>query len=84
MAIANYERYISTPVEGRWLGPRDPFNLAVSYRRLGELYEQKHDVPKAVANYSKFVELWKNADPELQPRVQAARQALARLQRSGG
>jgi hypothetical protein len=29
--------------------------------------------------YGRFVELWKNADPELQPRVTEARKAMAEL-----
>jgi hypothetical protein len=30
--------------------------------------------------YAKFIELWKNADPELQPKVTEIKQRLARLQ----
>ncbi len=37
--------------------------LAGSYKRLGELYEAKGDREKAIANYEKFVDLWKNAEP---------------------
>jgi len=47
--------------------------------RLGQLYEQMGDTAKAVANYHAFIELWKNADPELQPRVADAKRRLARL-----
>lgn len=32
----------------------------------------------------KFVDLWKNADPELQPRVRDAGDRFARLQGQGG
>jgi hypothetical protein len=38
------------------------------------------DWEKAVGHYLKFVELWKNADPELQPKVASVKQRLARLQ----
>jgi len=32
--------------------------------------------------YAKFVELWKDADPDLQPRVTEVRKRLARLSES--
>jgi len=34
---------------------------------------------KAVENYRAFIEIWKSADSELQPRVADARRRLARL-----
>jgi len=43
------------------------------------LYEAKRDIPRAVASLEKFVELWKNVDPELQPIVTDARARPARL-----
>ena len=57
----------------------DAINLAATYQRLGELYETKGDRKRAVECYEKLIALWKNADPELQPRVADARQRLARL-----
>jgi thiaminase len=57
----------------------DPFFLAGSYKRLGELWEAKADRAKAAHYYAKFVELWKNADAALQPQVADARKRLARL-----
>jgi tetratricopeptide (TPR) repeat protein len=53
--------------------------LAGSYKRLGELYEATGDLPKAVASLEKFIELWKDADPELQPKVRDARTRLDRI-----
>jgi len=47
--------------------------------RLGQLYESLGNTEKAAEQYRAFIELWKNADPELQPRVADARQRLARL-----
>lgn len=76
-AIANYERW------ARALGGFRPTNpqleLAKVLERLGELYAQRGNRVKAGEYYSRFIELWKNADPELQPRVTAARKALASL-----
>jgi hypothetical protein len=46
------------------------------------LYEAKGDSPRAIANLQKFVELWKDADAELQPVVADARARLARLARA--
>ncbi len=50
-------------------------------RRLGELYEHQGERQKAIGYYDRFVELWKDADPELQPVVREVRARLARLVR---
>jgi tetratricopeptide (TPR) repeat protein len=47
--------------------------------RLGELYETKGDKAKALEYYGKFVDLWKDADPELQPRVAEIRKRIGQL-----
>jgi tetratricopeptide (TPR) repeat protein len=77
-AITTYERYLATPF---WAKPIevDAFGLAGTHKRLGELYEARGDRQKAASHYQQFVELWKNADPELQPKVAEVRQRLARL-----
>jgi tetratricopeptide (TPR) repeat protein len=54
------------------------------YKRLGELYEAKGDREKAASYYTKFLEQWKNADPELQPKVADVRKRLARLSDTEG
>jgi eukaryotic-like serine/threonine-protein kinase len=77
-AIANYERYLATPSASRLRTDTDL--LAGIHKRLGELYEAKGERGKAAGHYVTFVELWKNADPELQPKVAEVRQRLARLQ----
>jgi hypothetical protein len=43
------------------------------------MYETKGDKQKAASYYTKFVDLWKNADPELQPKVAEVKRKLARL-----
>ena len=56
-----------------------PGDLPAYLRRLGELYEKKGDRAKAAEYYGRFVELWKNADPELQSQVSEIRARQARL-----
>ncbi len=77
-AIAAFERYLSTPTATRYDTADDVF-LAGTYKRLGELYDARGDVEKARTYYAKFIDLWKNADPELQPKVRDARRRLAVL-----
>jgi len=51
----------------------------IAYHRLGELYQARGDTARALVYYGKFVALWKDADAELQPRVQEAKQRMAVL-----
>jgi tetratricopeptide (TPR) repeat protein len=74
--LATYEAMITTPELGAV--ERD-FALPGMYRRLGELYEGKGDIRKALEYYRNFVELWKAADPLLQPRVAEVRRRIAEL-----
>jgi tetratricopeptide (TPR) repeat protein len=77
-AIATYERYAATPSGFVW---PDTHGLARAHRRLGELYDAKGNVARARSHYARFVDLWKNADPVLQPQVARARERLAALGR---
>ena len=79
-ALANYERLLAHPSLIAALGP-ERYALSASYKRAGELYEAKGDRKKAADYYGRFVELWKNADPELQPAVREVRARLAQLAR---
>jgi tetratricopeptide (TPR) repeat protein len=76
-AAAVYARYVGTS-EYNKLGT-DAAYLAPSLKRLGELCEAKGDKDCAIKQYTRFVELWKNADPELQPQVAAVRDRLRKL-----
>lgn len=84
-AIAAYERYVKTPYNWRLAhsgdeeGLKDAFWLPVVYERLARLYDQRGEVERAVDYYGRLVELWKGADQELQPRVDAAQAAVERL-----
>ena len=42
-------------------------------------YEARGDRAKALEYYGRFVNLWKDADPELQPVVRDVRARMARL-----
>lgn len=53
--------------------------LGFTLERLAQLYEEAGDAAQAVEHYARLVELWKDADPILQSRVNAARLALSRL-----
>ena len=76
-ALKYYEHYATTYDYQRYF--IDPVVLVTVLKRLGELYEQKGDREKAGRYYQSFVNLWKNADPELQPQVAEARRKLSRL-----
>jgi tetratricopeptide (TPR) repeat protein len=76
-AIAVYERYLTTLWPDRL--ELDARFLPAVEQRLGELYEAKGQQEKALAHYRRFVELWKTADPELQPRVTDAKLRVTRL-----
>ncbi len=73
-----YERFANLPSYNLWY---DGGHIAHAYQRLGEIYEAREDVEKAAEYYSRLTELWDEADPELQPWVEAARNALERLGR---
>jgi tetratricopeptide (TPR) repeat protein/tRNA A-37 threonylcarbamoyl transferase component Bud32 len=76
-SIAIMERFFATP-DGYRGGPEAQWRPWM-LKRLGELYEAKNDRENALSNYLGFVELWKNADPELQPRVAEVRRRIVRL-----
>lgn len=76
-AIAVFERYVQSRQQTR-LTTDDMF-LGPSLKRLGELYEAKGDRDNAARNYARFVELWRHADPELQPSVKDVQGRLGRL-----
>ena len=81
-AIAYYEAYVETDAHNRlWW---DSSVLALSNERLGYLYDEAGDPERASMYLARFVELWDEADPEFQPRVDAARARLAEILRERG
>ncbi len=82
-AIAHYESFFNDGYYAR-LMDIDYAGRAPAARRLGELYEAKGDKAKALQYYEHFVDLWKTADPELQPQVADVKKRIARLGASRG
>jgi tetratricopeptide (TPR) repeat protein len=76
-AIAHWERWLGDSFEHN-SNNDGPF-LAGVQKRLGELYEAKGDTARAESHYTAFVELWKNADAALQPKVAEVKKRLAAL-----
>ncbi len=76
-ALAVYERAVTTP--GYLRAFEEDATLGPTYRRLGELYEERGQLDKARDYYGRFLDLWKDADPELQPLVRDVKQRLAGL-----
>jgi hypothetical protein len=52
--------------------------------RVAQLYDAAGDLENAAVYYARFVELWADADAELQPRVEAARARLEEIIRERG
>ncbi len=57
----------------------NPWLEALGYFHRAELHERRGEPDGAVRYYSRFLALWTDADPHLQPRVVSARRALDRL-----
>jgi tetratricopeptide (TPR) repeat protein len=81
-AIVYYERFVEADSHARlgW----DSNVLALSNERLGYLWDEAGDPEKASIYLARFIELWDEADAELQPRVDAARARLAEILRERG
>ncbi len=76
-ALAAYDRFLDEPemFRAEW----EPAIRAGILLRAGELNEQLGRREQAAARYSALADLWKNADPDLQPVVRDAKARLARL-----
>ena len=78
-AVAQYDVYKRTGVGARELKGPDLMLNATTVESLAKMFEQVGDTARAVAALRDLVERWDKADPELQPRVAAARKRLAEL-----
>jgi tetratricopeptide (TPR) repeat protein len=77
-AIEWYRRDLEVHRNGR------PPDRARIFERLGQLYDETGDLENAAVYYARLVALWAEADPELQPRVQAAQARLEEIVRERG
>ena len=51
----------------------------LAFLRLAEIYSERGETDNAIESYSKFAELWKNADTELQDQVRYAHNRIDQL-----
>ena len=77
-AIARFEDLLKQDQ----LGEEGQDAWILAHYEVGKLYEETDDTVKARERYEQFLEIWKNADPEIRV-VADARARLARLARSG-
>jgi len=76
-ARAVLSRYVSATNNGHI--HTDALVLGQSLQRLGEIEETKGDRQAAARHYARLLDLWKDADSELKPRIDDVRKRLARL-----
>jgi tetratricopeptide (TPR) repeat protein len=77
-AIAVYDRSANQLGLAAWW-TSDRFELAPTYERLGQLYDEIGDLENSAKYYAMFVDLWVGADPVLQPRVEAAQTRIEEI-----
>lgn len=77
-----FDRYANVPDGGRIFV--DQHFLGASLERLAGLYDEAGEADRAAEYYARFVELWSDADEELQPRVRAAQARLEEILRARG
>ncbi len=71
-ALIWYESLVAT-------GLLNEVYLVPSHYRRAEIYERLGNPGEAARHYRRVIEIWKDADPELQPWVEAARRAMEAL-----
>lgn len=81
-ALALYEKEIDRTGPPRMR--QRATTLGPTLERMAELYDQQGDLDRAAAYYSRLADLWAEADPELQPRVERARARAEEIVRDRG
>jgi tetratricopeptide (TPR) repeat protein len=76
-AEAYYRAGVDAPVSDD--GPEDAIFYPLALRRLGEFAEARGERAAALRHYERFVDLWRDADAELQPQVAQARERMKSL-----
>jgi hypothetical protein len=74
--VTVYERYLATSWNFR--SEVDAHELGWAMKRLAELYDARGETGKSAAVRGRLLQLWRSADPELQPVVAEARGRLMR------
>ena len=75
-----FDRYARAPFRSHT--PGDAVELAHTYLRLGELYEERRDAGTAITWYQRFTALWATSDtPSLQAQVRDVRARVERLRK---
>jgi len=77
--IAVLERYLTTSWADRYL--IDPLKLVHVYETLARAYERVGDPARALECQRRIIDLWRDADPVLWPRLRVAQAAERRLSR---
>jgi tetratricopeptide (TPR) repeat protein len=77
--VAKSQGFYSAGRQGYYGAGRHAFAYPLGFHLLGKLYEKKGDKQRAIENYETFLDLWKNADPDLQDLLDA-KARLAKLQ----
>src|SRR5688500_19200711 len=72
-----YRAAVDAPVSDD--GPEDAIFYPLALRRLGEFAEARGERAAALRHYERFVDLWRDADAELQPQVAQARERMKSL-----
>ena len=57
--------------------------LAPRFRRLAQIEDRRGNAEKAIAYYCRFVDLWKDSEPELRAQVDEAQERLTVLRQKG-
>jgi hypothetical protein len=81
-AIHYWEAFLAAPYLGR--ESMDAVARPFIHRRLGELHEQQGSRGRAAQHYLAVVDLWRDADAELQPKVAELRRRAAQLGATAG
>jgi eukaryotic-like serine/threonine-protein kinase len=77
-AVAIYARIIQSPLTDQG-GLEDGSWYPLAHLRLGEYYQDHGDKAKALSYLTRFTEMWKGADADLQPKVSEAKVRIAEL-----
>jgi tetratricopeptide (TPR) repeat protein len=81
-AFVYWQRYLDDPQSNRMFW--DQNGLGSALERAARLADELGDTEAAALYYGQFIDLWTDADPQLQPRVEAARTRLAEIVRERG